>query len=133
MRKIYAFAVLSIPLILPLFLATLPARAFEVIPLPVQPLVQAASPRITDSVASQRVVALITRIDHEKGANPAIGLFIGRHEATFDPNAVGDKDFVCNLKGSPLYGQISPSYGLAQINRCAHPDISVQQALDPVF
>ena len=56
-----------------------------------------------------------------------------REEDNFNPTAVGDKNFIWPVPTSPLFGQISPSYGLAQINRCYHPDISIASSEEPVF
>lgn len=67
------------------------------------------------------------------GINYRVFAFIAFHESQNDPAAVGDKDFVCNLPRSPIFGEISPSYGLFQINLCAHPDVSVSDAENPFF
>jgi hypothetical protein len=66
-------------------------------------------------------------------ADPVEADFIFRHESGYDPTRLGDASFVCPVPASPLFGRISPSYGLAQINLCYHPSITVSEALSPVF
>jgi hypothetical protein len=84
--------------------------------------------------ATSTIQAYMTSVAIVKGANPILEDWVGAREGrNFDPTAVGDKDFICPVPTSPLYGQISPSYGLAQINRCYHPDISIASSEDPVF
>jgi len=79
------------------------------------------------------MISLIRTAAQSAGANPEIAVWIAQHQSQLDPTTVGDKNFVCNLPNSPLYGQITPSYGLYQINQCSHPDISIASSEDPTF
>lgn len=106
------------------------ARAATATPIPAKilPFPPSLAPKTINDLT-----ALIDQISGHCGANPAFVNFVVKKESNFDPDAVGDKDFVCNLPRSPLYGKISPSYGLGMINRCAHPNITIASATDPVF
>lgn len=77
--------------------------------------------------------ALIVRYSSILGVSEALMRDIIKGESGFNPTKVGDKTYICtNPRTVP--GQISPSYGLVQINiACYHPHVTKEQALDPEF
>lgn len=108
-----------------------PPQPVVVIPAPQEARLTFATSTLLNSPTY--IQSLIEETDSQMGVNPTMGIYIAKKESQFNPSAVGDKGFVCNLKASPLFGQISPSYGLYQINRCSHPEVSEEQALDANF
>lgn len=59
--------------------------------------------------------------------------YIVRNESQYDPNAIGDTKITCTAKNSPFYGEPVYARGLGQITRCYYPEITDEEAFDPVF
>lgn len=49
-------------------------------------------------------------------------------ESTYNVNAEGDLDLICERTGESVYAR-----GLVQITRCWFPEVSDEQAFDPEF
>lgn len=56
---------------------------------------------------------------------------VAQMESGMNTGAIGDKNYVCKEPTSPLYGQVSPSYGVLQINRCWHYALTIEELFDP--
>lgn len=67
------------------------------------------------------------------GADPDMALFYVEHESHFNPKADGDNDLICNLPKSPNFGKQIHSRGIFQINDCAWPEVTNEQAFDVNF
>lgn len=53
---------------------------------------------------------------------------IAQCESNFDTHAIGDGHLICKQTGEPIR-----SRGIWQINNCAYPEITDEQAFDPVW
>jgi len=54
--------------------------------------------------------------------------YIIKNESSYRPSVEGDSDYIC-----PATGKVSPSYGLAQISSCWHPEVTYAQATNEEF
>ena len=81
-----------------------------------------------DPVPTQEILSLINEKAAEYGVSGEVLYAVIKGESGFDPRTVGDDSYVC-----PLTGKVSPSYGLSQISSCWHPEISREQAMNPIF
>jgi hypothetical protein len=84
-------------------------------------------------LSASEVHEYIIKRARKKGVRVALASYIGDKEGQNNPQAIGDADYVCPEPKSPYYGQITPSYGLAQINLCWHPEVSIASATDLAF
>lgn len=71
--------------------------------------------------------ALIEEKAKEYGVSSWTMKHIVRNESTYNTEALGDRGYIC-----PRTGQIAPSRGLVQINKCYWPD-EYKLAYDPEF
>lgn len=70
----------------------------------------------------------ITEAAKEAGVNPSLALLIVKNESSFNPKALGDGHLIC--KQGPNKGKYIQSRGLWQINDCAWPEVTDEQAYD---
>lgn len=75
--------------------------------------------------ASQDVPHTIASISNEYGVDPQMSLFLTWKESQWYNGAVGDGHLICKRTGKPIR-----SRGVWQINNCAHPNITDEQAFD---
>lgn len=71
---------------------------------------------------------LVTKLADEKGVPQDLAHYIVSHESQYNINANGDKTILCKQTGQPVNAR-----GLLQITECYHPEISDEQAYDPIF
>jgi soluble lytic murein transglycosylase-like protein len=88
---------------------------------------QAPSRGLNKQYDRQLIDELISRYASKYGVSEWVMHEIIRKESRYIYNAIGDTNYVCKRTG-----QISPSYGLAQINRCWH-NYSIEQLNTPEF
>jgi soluble lytic murein transglycosylase-like protein len=86
-----------------------------------------AKTEVNPQTTREHINALIATYSARYGVSEALMHTIIKAESTYQPEAIGDKGYYCKKTG-----QITPSYGLAQINLCFHP-VTVQQAHTPEF
>jgi hypothetical protein len=75
----------------------------------------------------EEINVLIDEKAKEYGVSSWTMKYIVSHESHYNVVALGDKGFIC-----PKTGQIAPSRGLVQINRCYWPN-EYKLAYDPEF
>jgi len=62
------------------------------------------------------------------GVSSYLALSLASWESQFNPRAVGDTHLTCKKTGKPIR-----SRGLWQINSCAWPEVTDEQAFDPMW
>lgn len=108
----------------PVVVIQTPVEAPKPAPEPPKPIKQ-YEPPVEDKESIQE---LIKAKSAEYGVDPIIPIVIVENESRYNPKAKGDKTYVC-----PITGEVAPSHGLAQINECWHPEVTLEQAQDPEF
>jgi len=74
------------------------------------------------------IQAIVRAKSAQYGVDPSIPIIIIERESSYNRIAKGDREYVC-----PRTGKIAPSHGIAQINECWHPDVTLDQAHDIEF
>lgn len=74
-----------------------------------------------------RINAKIYALARVYDVDPEVAKHIVYHESRYNLDAVGDKTHVCKATG-----QVSPSYGMVQINLCYH-NVTILEAHDEDF
>lgn len=82
---------------------------------PVEALQTAVATQVINT-ASESIESIIGRVSHETGVSSSTLYNLSKSESTLNPDAIGDHG--C-------------SYGLTQINICAHKGLTKEEALDP--
>lgn len=77
-------------------------------------------------------IEYISQRAKEIGIHPAIPIIIALNESGLRDEATGDEAYKCTAKG-PNFGKLTPSYGVAQISTCWHPEISIKQSTNFYF
>lgn len=80
------------------------------------------------TIKEKTIQEKITEAAKKEGVSPALALLIVDKESSFNPNAVGDQHLIC--KYGPNKGKYIQSRGLWQINDCAWPEVTDEQAFD---
>jgi len=89
-----------------------------------KPVIQYEAPKAD----KESIQELIKQKSAEYGVDPIIPIVIVENESRYNPTAKGDLNYVCKATG-----EIAPSHGLAQINECWHPEVTLEQAHDVEF
>lgn len=93
---------------------------------------------INEKVDKKWLDSFITKKAIEYGVNPKLAICIARKESLNYKKEVilgqedGDGHLICNYKWSEHYGEPIRSVGMWQWNTCAHPNIPILDAQDPL-
>lgn len=71
---------------------------------------------------------MIREMARERGLDEDKIIFVARCESKLSHSALGDGHMICASTKKPMR-----SRGLWQINECGHPEISDEQAFDPIW
>jgi hypothetical protein len=80
-----------------------------------------------------RIDAKIDVIAAKTGVTASLMKTLVYNESRYNPKAKGDGHYVCTAMQTTNYGKITPSYGLAQISTCWHPEVSILQSTNEDF
>jgi len=93
--------------------------------------IQAEIPHIEPVVAQwdkDTIRQYIEKEAVENGVDPQMALHVAKNESGYNQYVVGDKHLTCKKTGKPIR-----SRGVWQINDCAHPTVTDEQAFDVVW
>lgn len=76
----------------------------------------------------QEIVSYIEKQAIQSNIDPRMALHVAKAESSFNRYAVGDGHLTCKRTGLPIR-----SRGIWQINDCAHPTVTDEQAFDVVW
>lgn len=98
--------------------------------MPVQPIATHTEPDTVDNKREQPLATeeMIREKARANNLNENKVIFIARCESQLKLDAVGDGYLTCAKTKTPMR-----SRGLWQINQCGHPEITDEQAFDPVW
>lgn len=108
--------------------------AVSVMLMPVQPIVTHIEPELIESASGGGEITVKTPEDlireraRENNLDEEKIIFIARCESQIEPEAIGDGHLVCAKTQERVR-----SRGVWQINNCAHPEISDEQAFDLIW
>ena len=88
----------------------------------------AEAPNYSSGITPLSIQGLVTKMAYEKGVSQNLAHYVISHESHYDINAHGDKTIICERTGLPVNAR-----GLGQITECWHPEITDEQAYDPIF
>lgn len=102
--------------------------------MPIQPVATHNEPVAVEAVAiespatPETIEGMIRSKAHSNNLDEEKIIFVARCESQIEPRSIGDGHLTCSRTGE----QVS-SRGIWQINNCAHPEISDEQAFDPMW
>ena len=88
----------------------------------------AEAPSYSSGITPLSIKGLVTKMADEKGVPQDLAHYIISHESQYNISANGDKTIICSQTGQPVNAR-----GLGQITECWHPEITDEQAYDPIF
>ncbi len=100
--------------------------------MPIQPAATHNEPVAAETVAIESLTTpktieeMIRFKAHSNNLDEEKIIFIARCESQIEPRSIGDGHLTCSRTGNSV-----SSRGIWQINNCAHPEISDEQAFDP--
>ena len=88
----------------------------------------AEAPNYSSGITPLSIKGLVTKMAYEKGVPQNLAHYVIFHESQYNINAKGDQNLICKRTGLPVNAR-----GLGQITECWHPEITDEQAYDPIF
>lgn len=105
--------------------------AVNVVLMPTSPQIAISNEQAEMVQAQEARVQTLEEMVAEKsslnGINEKKVLFIAECESKMNLRALGDGHLICSKTGKPMR-----SRGIWQINECGHPEVTDEQAFDPV-
>lgn len=90
---------------------------------------EAPKPSLEETLSTKEaIVSYIENQAIQSNIEPRIALHVAKAESGFNRYAVGDGHLTCKKTGKPIR-----SRGIWQINNCAHPTVTDEQAFDIVW
>lgn len=74
---------------------------------------------------------LVDYYAEKHGVDKQLAHYVIKGESTYNPEAKGDLNIICDNPRSPYNGQPVYARGLGQLTRCYYPEISDEEAFDP--
>lgn len=86
---------------------------------------------IKDEPEPLSVEELVSHYADEFGVSQELAHYIAFNESSYNPQAIGDMDIICNDTRSPNYGKPVRARGVYQLTDCWYHHVSDEEAFEP--